>query len=234
MKNQICSIEMCTGCAACANICPKNAINMTVDSKGFLRPFVFVDKCVNCNLCQKTCPQNKNATMNDGEIYAAVSKNDTIRKKSTSGGAFSSLASYILDNNGVVFGAELTDDLRVAHTSIERFDDIYKLRGSKYIQSDIGNTYREAKKYLSDNRLVLFSGTPCQISGLKEYLGKEYDNLITIDILCHGVPSPLVFEKFINNIINRFFITRNWRCRNNYTVVFSKCNFFKFVCRHSC
>lgn len=191
----------CCGCGACVNVCPRNAITMVEDEYGFLYPSIDHEKCVKCGLCKKVCSYQNNKNMNmPTATYAAASKNDATLKKVASGGIFSVVAENVLEENGVVFGATLefqNDKLVPMHIAIENKEELYKLQGSKYVQSIIGTTYQEAKKYLNSERKVLFSGTPCQIAGLKSYLGKEYDNLITIDIICHGVPNVKWFQDYI-------------------------------------
>lgn len=194
----ICNAEKCTGCAACANICNCGAITMEANEKGFLFPVIHQNKCVNCQLCSKICPQNNQRELYaEGKIYAALARNDSLRASSSSGGIFSLIANKVLKRRGIVFGAALREDMSVAHIAVENQDELYRLQGSKYVQSVIGNSYRKAKEELEAGRQVLFSGTPCQIAGLKGYLRKEYENLLSIDLLCHGTPSPLVLRKFI-------------------------------------
>ena len=195
----------CSGCHACENICPKNCITMTSDNEGFLYPVADKDKCVNCGLCDKVCPiLNKRISQNTPEAYACINKNDAVREVSSSGGIFSLLAENVIKADGVVFGAVYNDDFLVSHKSAITMDEVTAMYGSKYVQSKIGNTYFEAKRYLEDGKQVLFSGTPCQIGGLKSYLNKDYPNLICVDIICHGVPSPKVWETYIKWQQNRY------------------------------
>lgn len=196
--DEICKRVECTGCAACVNICGKHAIIMKPDIKGFLYPSIDNDLCVNCGMCEKICPGNRPADFNpQGEIYAALAKDDRIRSQSSSGGIFSVLADMILKQKGIVFGAVFKKSGEVEHIWISDKAQLLSLRGSKYIQSNIGNSYKEVKRFLDEGRKVLFSGTPCQIAGLKAYLQIPYPNLLTIDLLCHGVPSSAVFRRFI-------------------------------------
>lgn len=188
----------CCGCAACANACPKGAISMQPDEEGFLYPQVDPAACVNCGLCEKVCPVLHSPVLKDAPSAYAAKINDTdILAKSSSGGMFSALALPILKQGGVVFGAGFDKDWNVCHQYAETEQDLDKLRRSKYVQSNIGTTFRQAKQFLDMGRPVLFTGTPCQIAGLKNYLGKEYENLFTADIICHGVPSPAVWRKFV-------------------------------------
>lgn len=189
----------CCGCQACANICPKNCITMRADEEGFLYPHVDKTACVDCSLCEKACPVlNKLQTYPVLAAYAAKHKSSGIKLKSSSGGVFSALAEVILQEGGVVFGAAFDKDWNVIHTYAENLQDLDKLRRSKYVQSNIGRTYQQAKQFLDKGRTVLFTGTPCQIAGLRNYLGKVYNNLLTADIICHAVPSPAVWQKFLH------------------------------------
>ena len=187
----------CCGCYACYNICSKNAIEMIENEKGFKYPKIDKEKCINCGLCNNVCPIiNNNDTKNDPEAYACYCKDEDIRKNSSSGGIFTLITTEILNDDGIVFGAAFDKNFKVNHIRIEKIEELDKLRGSKYVQSDIGDTYKQAKKYLQDGKKVLFTGTPCQIEGLYKYLQKEYENLYTQDIICHGVPSPKVWEVY--------------------------------------
>ena len=192
----------CTGCHACMNVCPKHAISMVEDYEGFLQPSIDVDICIECGLCQNTCPVISPLHHNEisQRVYAFI--NYTDREKSSSGGAFSFFARKILSQGGVVFGAYMDENLQVRHTAIESLDELDRLRGSKYVQSKIGVTYAEAKKLLQSDRKVLFTGTPCQISGLYKYLGRRWeDRLITLDIVCHGVPNQKIFDTYLQKLI---------------------------------
>lgn len=196
------SIEACCGCSACANICPKNAIRMVADNEGFLQPAIDEKKCVNCGLCEHSCPALSLAELPFGStnprVFAGWHKQD--RGLCSSGGIFSALARNVIANEGVVFGAILDDDFNCKHVAVEQLDDLDKLRGSKYVQSSIGNTFCLAKEYLKKGRLVLFSGTPCQVAGLKAFLKKDYANLLTVDLACHGVPSNTTFKSYLNKL----------------------------------
>jgi len=191
----------CCGCGACSNICPRMCIDMQEDSEGFLYPKVDANVCIDCGLCQKVCPIiNKFEPHRPIKIYAAKNKNEHERKESSSGGIFIVLAHKIIDEGGVVFGASFNDDWEVLHACAQSLEEVRKFQGSKYVQSVINDTYRLAEKYLKDGRKVLFTGTPCQIAGLNHYLRKNYPNLLTADIICHGVPSPLVWRNYLNEI----------------------------------
>lgn len=188
----------CSGCHACVGACPKQCIEMTIDNEGFLYPEVDKSVCVDCGLCEKACQAiNPIKSKNTPTAYACYNTNDEIRMQSSSGGVFTLLAEMIIDKGGAVFGAAFDDDLNVCHICVESKEALRKLRGSKYLQSIIGNTYKEAKILLDKGRYVLFTGTPCQIDGLLHYLNKEYDKLYTQDIICHGVPSPMVWHRYL-------------------------------------
>ena len=190
----------CCACGACLNICPKQAISMQKDEYGFLYPQIDKGKCIKCGLCLKTCAfQNSELKNIPIKTYAAQSDNTDL-KESASGGIFASIATNVLREGGVVYGAAMemeNDKLIVRHIAVENDADLIKLQGSKYVQSSTEKIYQDVKKKLNDNRLVLFSGTPCQVDGLNSYLGKTYDNLITIDIICHGVPNNQMFQDYI-------------------------------------
>ncbi len=194
----ICNQDHCTGCGACENICKHRAISMKENEKGFLYPVVDSAHCVECGLCIKTCPVNNPvAGFAHKHLYAALSKNDAERAKSTSGGIFPCLAKNILSNGGYVYGVVLDEKLNVRHAEAHTVEEMDKMRNSKYVQSEIGLCYQLAESRLKAGYPVLFSGTPCQIAGLRSYLRRDYDNLLTIDILCHGVPSPGLFRKYV-------------------------------------
>ena len=198
---KITQTTMCSGCSSCAQICPKNCITMMPDTEGFSYPKIDESKCVNCGLCEKACPILSKNELNQYNTvaYAAVNNDEKIRLLSSSGGVFTAIASSIVSRGGVVFGAAFDADFNVVHRCVDRVKDIQLLRGSKYVQSKIGDTYRQAKEYLQNGRIVYFSGTPCQVAGLYKYLGRVYDNLITQDVVCHGVPSPLVWQKYLSS-----------------------------------
>ena len=197
----------CCGCTACFNICPTKAITMQEDEEGFLYPVVDEEKCVNCNMCEKVCPViNPKVNSKLPKAYATRIKDDDILETSTSGGFFTPLAEYVLKNNGIVVGVAFGEDYRVEHLKIDNSNKerIKDLRGSKYVQSYLGKTFQEVKKLLEENRLVLFTGTPCQLQGLNNYLAKDYENLITMDLICHGVPSPKLWDLYVKYQQNKY------------------------------
>lgn len=197
---QVLKKEECCGCSVCVSTCPQKCICMKSDEEGFLYPKVDKDRCIECGLCEKICPVSRDEYNNDNvkvSGYAAYSKNDKVRKESSSGGIFFVLAEKILNENGVVFGAAFDNNFLVKHIAVENIDDLKKIQGSKYLQSEIRDTYKQCKIFLEQGREVLFSGTACQIAGLKAFLGKDFINLFTVDVLCHGVPSPKVWKRYI-------------------------------------
>lgn len=189
----------CCGCSACVQICPKKCIKMKQDIEGFEYPSIDIAKCINCGLCEEICPvqNSKNEGNKILKAYVAYAKKEDIRLQSSSGGMFTLLSEEILNRNGVIFGAAFDEKFLVHHMAIDNKEDLSNLRGSKYLQSRIENTYFEAKQFLNDGRFVLYVGTACQIAGLKEYLRENYEKLYTIDVLCHGVPSPKVWETYL-------------------------------------
>lgn len=201
---QVMDKAKCVGCQACYNCCPLNCITMEDDNEGFMYPRVDQNVCINCKKCEKVCPVIQKPTLGSFSeaSFAAYSKNEQIRKCSSSGGVFSVLAQIVLKHNGVVFGAAFDDEFQVHHIRVESVKDLEKLRGSKYVQSRIEKTFKDAKEILESGREVYFSGTPCQIDGFKNYLGREYENLITQDIICHGVPAPYVWDKYLDSVRN--------------------------------
>lgn len=192
----------CCGCNACVQCCPEACISMTEENEGFLYPEVDKTVCIDCGLCDKVCPViNQGNERNPIAVYTAKNKDEHIREESSSGGVFTLLAEQTILDGGVIFGARFNNKWDVIHDYTETVEGLAPFRGSKYVQSIIGETFIKVAAFLKQGRKVLFSGTPCQIAGLKLFLKKEYDNLITVDFICHGVPSPKVWRLYLQSII---------------------------------
>lgn len=199
---QITDKSLCCGCAACVQRCPKQCITLHEDHEGFLYPKVDADACIDCGLCEKVCPiLNEGNKRRPLKVYAAINKNEKIRLESSSGGIFTMLAEQTIGEGGVVFGARFDENWQVCLDYTETIEGIAAFRGSKYVQARTENTYQQAERFLKEGRKVLFTGTPCQIAGLKKYLRKEYDNLLAVDFVCHGVPSPKVWRKYLQELL---------------------------------
>lgn len=202
----------CCGCEACMQACPKRCISLERDKEGFLYPIVNTNICVECGVCERVCP-----VINTGEqtfplqVWAARNEDEEIRRQSSSGGIATKLAEKIIDEGGVVFGVIMTEQCEAIHTFTETKAGLEAFRGSKYIQSRVGESFRQAKEFLKAGRKVLFIGTPCQISGLKHFLRKDYSTLYTVDFICHGVPSPGVFKWYIQEEVNKYVSARKGR-----------------------
>ena len=219
--------DLCCGCTACYSACPKNAIRMVRDNEGFLYPEVDREKCVNCGMCKKVCPILNKAKLNEfkPKAYLFQNSNEEIRKDSTSGGIFTAIGEFVIKNNGIVYGATFDDNFVVNHIGVESTYELCKFRKSKYVQSNQNNCFKEIKQYLDNGKLVCYSGTPCQVGGLRTYLRKDYENLILVDIMCHSVPSPLVFEKYKGYILKKMnankILNINFRDKNKYGYKYS-------------
>ncbi len=210
--------NICTGCSACYSICPVHCITMEQDTEGFSSPVINEEKCIKCEKCIKICPaivQGKER--NPLHVYAAKNPDEAIRYQSSSGGIFTLLAEYIIHKGGVVFGARFNDSWEVIHDYTETIEGLAAFRGSKYVQSKIGDTYEMVKQFLLADRYVLFSGTPCQIAGLRAFMQNNYDKLLTVDLVCHGVPSPLVWRKYLEEILNRL-VLRHFSIKNDLNI----------------
>jgi len=193
----------CCGCSSCAQRCPNESIEMIMDEEGFLYPKVNIDTCNNCGLCEDVCPTiNKNLERHPLQCFAAKGKDTKLVDKSSSAGVFSLLAKRTIKNRGVIFGARFNSFWDVEHSYSETIVGIEDFQGSKYVQSRIGTCYKDAELFLKAGREVLFTGTPCQIAGLHKYLRKEYNNLICVDVICHGIPSPGVWRGYLKSIIS--------------------------------
>lgn len=252
----------CCGCGACLNICPKQAISMIEDECGFHYPQIDEKLCVKCGKCKQVCAfQNSKIENCPVRVFAGVAKDENIRRTSASGGIFSAIAKKVLEEGYLVFGASLQPDFSVKHIGIETIEELVKLQGSKYAQSDIGRTYSEVKENLKQGKKVLFSGTPCQIDGLYGFLGKDDDNLMTVDIVCHGIPSNKMFKDYIKTLgqdvsdfvfrdksigwgINGSALVNGkkkhiWQSSSSYLFYFTKgwiyrenCYLCKYTCKH--
>lgn len=196
----------CTGCAACVNICPQTAITLLPDESGFLYPNIDSSKCIDCSLCNSVCQIELHNEQEDyrQDFFALINRNDTHLRVSSSGGAFLAVAEYVFDKGGVVVGCAFDTDQKAVHTiTYDLADCIEKLCGSKYVQSETRYTYTEVKHLLNNGKLVLYVGTPCQIEGLLLFLKKKPTNLITMDLICHGVSSPLLWKKHKEYLENK-------------------------------
>jgi len=192
----------CCGCAACVQACPKQCFSFEEDEQGFRYPLVDIDICIECGRCEKVCPViHQNEPRQPLDVYAAKSKDEELRRQSSSGGLFTELAHAVIAQGGVVYGAAFDENMEVRHIGVDSLDDLKKFRGSKYLQSRIENAFTEIRDHLKNERMVLFSGTSCQVAGLKRFLGKEYESLLTVDVVCHGVPSPKVWRDYLEETI---------------------------------
>ena len=192
----------CCGCSACASVCPKHCVTMQADSEGFLYPVVNEADCIDCGLCEKVCHElHPFEERKPQKVYAAIYKDEEIRLKSSSGGIFYLLAEKNIAEGGVVFGARFDDQWQVVIDYAETMEGVKAFMGSKYVQARMATAYADAKRFLTEGRKVLFSGTPCQIAGLHHFLRKPYDNLLTVDIICHGTPSPKVWSRYLDEVV---------------------------------
>lgn len=197
--------QLCTGCSSCVNVCPQKCIHMVCDCDGFLYPQVDETNCIACSLCEKVCPVLSPLERSVKQPYACAvySKDDAVRRESSSGGVFSEVAKIVLANGGAVFGAAYNAHFQVIHICVESEKDLAKLRGAKYAQSDLLDSFSDAKYRLDKGQQVLFSGTPCQIAGLKSFLRKDYNNLFLVDFVCHGIPSPVAWRNYVQYRANQ-------------------------------
>lgn len=193
--------NLCAGCSACASICPKQCIKMKADPNGFKYPaLIHPASCIECGMCERACPVlNERIKANDDPpcAYAAFSKDERIRRDSSSGGIFTEIAKRVIAENGVVYGAAYDERFAVRHCCVDKVDNLQKLRGAKYAESNLDGSFVEILDRLKRGQSVLFSGTPCQVAGLKTFVGKDYSNLLCIDFVCRGVPSPMAWDAFI-------------------------------------
>ncbi|WP_040330568.1 Coenzyme F420 hydrogenase/dehydrogenase, beta subunit C-terminal domain [Clostridium ihumii] len=230
MKQIYNSKKDCCGCTACYNSCPKNAISMLADSEGFLYPFIDETLCINCGICKNVCPLIKEDNFkNDKEptFYVAKHKDTSVLSNSTSGGAFTAISDVILKENGLIYGVDFDDDFNIIHTKATNENERNRMRFSKYAQSTMNSIFKDVKADLISGKKVLFTGTPCQIAGLRSFIGNNIisKNLYTCDLICHSVPSPLIWKEYksllekehSNNLVEVFFRTKqvDWRRENS-------------------
>lgn len=197
----------CCGCKACANACTRNAISFHTNDYGFEYPIINGEKCIGCNKCVKTCDFQKKGDFGHTPIkgYAARHKDSSVYRNSTSGGTFTALSEWVIDRGGFVYGCVFNEDMVPVHKAVDRLEDLKPMRGSKYVQSDIGFVYRDVKQKLKENKYVLFVGTPCQVAGLSSYLGNtDSSKLLLVDLVCHGVPSRETFKKYVSYLENKY------------------------------
>lgn len=220
--------NFCAECSACVEICKHKAINFIENEEGFSYPYVDRDKCVNCHLCEYVCPLKHSSEIlhNEGKILAAQALDENILRNSSSGGIFSLIAQYVIENKGIVYGASWDNDLQLRHVGIVNIKDLDQLRGSKYLHSQINHVFSDIREHLKNNRLVYFVGTPCQVGGLRLFLKRDYPNLLTSDLVCHGTPSQKIFNKVISEIekekrgkVNGYFFRDKtilgWNCASS-------------------
>ena len=199
--------EKCCGCSGCVNVCPQKCIELRIDDEGFKYPIIDKERCIACGACEAVCPflRTNPLRKNVPKTFGAKATDDKIRAQSSSGGVFSLFANYVLEKNGVVYGAALADDCKgVKHIRVTKSCDLARLRGSKYLQSDVTDCFLLVRRDLQEGKLVLFSGVPCQINGLKLLLKKDYENLITTEVICHGVMSPSVWKAYVNSLEGKY------------------------------
>ena len=227
---QLAKHHRCTGCTACAAACPKGCVEMKADIDGFCYPIIDESRCIRCGLCENVCPVlNQINTVHTPVACAAKSGDDTLRMASTSGGVFPELARDVLRRGGAVFGAAYDESFRVIHICVEKEADLFRLQGAKYAQSDLGGSFWDVRRRLDLGQHVLFSGTPCQILGLKSFLKRDYKNLLLVDLVCHSVPSPLAWETYLQYISGEKTLTTvNLRCKDTGWSRYSYCNRFDF------
>lgn len=214
--------EKCTGCGACVQSCPKQCISWTEGEFRFKYPQIDKDICVNCGICERVCPIDKVLqTPTTQKAYAAVHKDYQVLAKSTSGGAFTAIADAVFAQDGIVYGVAMMDNMQVKHIRTSNKEEFAVLRSSKYLQSDTGNTYQMVEQDLKQGKTVLYSGTPCQIDGLRHFLGKPYERLYTVDIVCHGVGSQAYFDKYLDFARKRYGNIKTLRFRSKEYVGWS-------------
>lgn len=219
----LCEKNNCTGCFSCYNACPQGTIIMSEDKCGYIYPKIDKNNCINCKLCEKSCPILNPVKLNyPKKCYAGRVKKEKKLELATSGGIATQLSEIFVENNGVVYGASFSDECAVNHIRVEKKEELSKLRGSKYVHSYILDTYKYAREDLKNKRNVLFIGTPCQIAGLKRFLVKDFENLFTVDIVCHGVPAQRYLKDEVNRLNNTLNIDKvNFRNKKYYDFTFA-------------
>lgn len=202
--------QACCGCSACYAACPHRAIAMKPDAEGFLYPVVDLARCTDCGLCERVCPfLHPSEATTPLRLYAVKNKDEETRRQSSSGGIFTLLARKVLSEGGIVYGARFDGAWDVCHGTAETEEELAALRGSKYVQSRMGDTFRDVRRHLEAGRSVLFTGTSCQVAGLKHFLRRDYPQLLTADCLCHGVPSPKVWRKYLEEVVSSAALDKN-------------------------
>lgn len=239
---QIIDKHNCCGCSACSSICPKHCITMQADNEGFLYPKVNETDCIDCGLCEKVCHElHPFKERKPEKVYAAINKDEELRLKSSSGGIFYLLAEKTITEGGVVFGARFDEQWQVVIDYAETMEGVKAFMGSKYVQARMATAYADAKRFLTEGRKVLFSGTPCQIAGLHHFLRKPYDNLLSVDIICHGTPSPKVWGMYLDEVVAagrkaindvQFRNKRNGWKAFNFTMEYNKDEQSVSLCSH--
>ena len=208
--DEICKQKFCTGCSACVNVCPRNAIEMQEDEWGYIYPYIHASRCIDCKLCEKTCPVNHPVVLYAPlKAYAAISKDRHDLQTSTSGGVSSVLVDCILKSGGIVYGCIQTNYRQIGHQRITTQEAAFLMKGSKYVHSNIGQAFREVREDLQAGKTVLFTGTPCQIAGLRNYLRKCYEHLYTVDLVCHGVPAQKFLRDNVDYLLREHFPSCN-------------------------
>lgn len=225
----ICNKDKCSGCRTCENVCPQEAIKMRENEKGFLYPVIYMPVCVNCGKCRRVCPSRSIPELKSPiKIFACKNKNVDDRTSSSSGGVFTELCKYIFEQGGSCFGAGFNKQNQVEHMKITSIDELYKIRTSKYVQSDMKDTYKEIKNELTNGKKVLLSGTPCQVQAIKNCKEIDENQMLYIDIVCHGVPSPKIFEEYKNYLEKKYnskILNINFRYKTEETIKNMKIDF---------
>lgn len=238
--DKICDLEKCTACYSCVNTCPKKSVKMQEDALGYLYPVINQKTCIDCGLCQKSCPVLSPLKLKTpANVYAAINKSKDDYETATSGGIATLFSRKILEQNGVVYGAAVCDNIEIKHIRVEKQEDVDKIKGSKYVQSKIGDSFKSIKSDLETGRKVLFVGTPCQVAGLKKFLHRDFEELYTCDIVCHGVPAARLLKEHLNEVTDVNNIESiSFRDRDGYylsvctdnKVVYRKKNFYDIFC----